>query len=144
MNASLSFAWLFCETRIPDMAKNRTGLTAFLFGGLIIGATAFVVALPASRDPGSMGTGVSTRVQVRHHAVAVLVVASDVLADADDADGRAVGRIRAQVPFRAIRLPQPGAGRVAGRRFHGVSTARFLERAGRLACPSTAPPRAFA
>lgn len=144
MNVSLSFAWLFRETRIPDMAKNRTGLIAFLFGGLIIGAMAFAVALPASRDPGFMGTGAGTSAQVQHQAAVAPVVGLDAFAAADDADGSAVGRIRAPDTLRATPLPQPGAGPVAWRRSHGVSMARFLERAGRLACPSTAPPRAFA
>jgi hypothetical protein len=145
MNVSLSFAWLFHETGIPEMAQNRTGLADVLFGGLIIGATAFFVALPGLYAPAYMGTTAGPGAQVRHQVTAVPAPALEVVGDPDDADGgSAADTGAATFNFKATSVAPHGAHLVSWRRPDGISMARFLERAGRLACPSTAPPRFFA
>lgn len=144
MNASLSFAWLFRETRISDMAQNRTGLADLVFGGLLIGATAFFVALPGLCTPAYMGTVQGTGAQVRHQVTAVPATVLEVATDPDDGDSGTADTSHGTFTFQTTRIVQRSAALVNGHRPDGSSMARFLERAGRLACPSTAPPRPFA
>lgn len=125
------------------MAQHRTGLADLLFGGLMIGATAFFVALPGLCTPASAGTARATGAQVRHQATAIPAPALEVVGDPDDgesADARAGGDT---FVFQATRIVRPAAGLAGWQHPDGISMARFLERAGRLACPSTAPPLSF-
>lgn len=128
------------------MAQNRTGLADLLFGGLIIGATAVIVALPGLCTPAYTGTAQGAAAQVRHQVTALPGAAIDAVGDPDDTDGATAEASRGSFTFRTTRLVgrSVGLGLAGWQSPDGISMARFLERAGRLACPSTAPPRAFA
>ncbi len=122
------------------MAQNRTGLADVLLGGLIIGATALVVALPGLCAPAYMGSGQGAA-QVRHQVTALPATALESVADAGDGETTNATTSRSLFTLRATHVVRHGPDLANWQGPDGVSVARFLERAGRLACPSTAPPR---
>ncbi|HKJ92480.1 MAG TPA: hypothetical protein VJ957_04885 [Longimicrobiales bacterium] len=122
------------------MARTRTGLADMLFAGLIIGATAFFVALPGLSAPAYMETGPATGAQVLHHVAALPGAVMDAAADLDGMDVAATHVDRSRLEPSTARGTPRGASASPWRGAAGACMARFLERAGRLACPATAPP----